>query len=201
MADSLESARRLLLVEGQDDDHVIRHLRQRCCPELEFDIWPAGGVDDLFQVVRLAHDAPDRVALGIVIDADNAPDVPWRRVKGRLETAGVHLPTDPVPSGAIVPGAPRVGVWIMPDNRAPGALEDFVATMIPDDDPVWPLACDYIRRVPADCLEIARSKAEIHAWLATREAPRMGTAIRSRALRPESVSVTAFLSWLRELFD
>ena len=43
---------------------------------------------------------------------------------------------------------PRVGVWLMPDNESAGELEDFVARMIPGDDPVWPLSESYIEGIP-----------------------------------------------------
>ena len=81
---------------------------------------------------------------------------------------------------------PRVGIWLMPDNQSLGELEDFVAQMIPDNDPVWPLSQDYISRIPEEHREFAENKtstAEVYAWLATREDPRqMGAAIGARDL-------------------
>ena len=99
---------------------------------------------------------------------------------------------------------PRVGVWLMPDNQSPGELEDFVAQMIPDGDPVWPLSQDYIDGIPVSDRKFAHGKtlrAKIHAWLAAREDPRqMGLAIRARDLDIGGDLCTRFTAWLDMLF-
>ena len=48
------------------------------------------------------------------------------------------LPDKPEPSGTIIEGRLRIGIWLMPDNSSIGELEDFVGSMIPCGDPVWP---------------------------------------------------------------
>ena len=191
----------ILLVEGTDDKHVVRHLRERFAPTLLFDIHEAEGIGGLLEDIDPMFRVSGRETLGVIVDANARPGQRWKDLTDQFRPLDVHLPPAPVSSGAIIPGVPRVGVWVMPNNRERGALEDFVATMIPDDDPVWPLARDYICRVPADRLEVARSKAEIRAWLATREASVMGAAISWGGVLQESASTTAFISWLRELFD
>jgi len=97
-------------------------------------------------------------------------------------------------------GRPNIGIWLMPDNSTAGALEDFVAKMIPDGDPVWPLAKDYIGKVPETALFTNPSKAEIRAWLATRERPLMGASIRAGALDTDGPLCQAFAAWLTRLF-
>ena len=127
-----------------------------------------------------------------MLDADNGPNQTWRRVAGQLTSAlpAIPLPTGPTPSGVIIPedasiGNPRIGIWIMPDNSTDGELENFVADMIPNDDPVWPLSQQYIDSIPPQHRKFAPGKclrAQIHAWLAVREDPRqMGLAIRTRS--------------------
>ena len=99
---------------------------------------------------------------------------------------------------------PRVGIWLMPDNQSLGELEDFVAQMIPDNDPVWPLSQDYIDRIPEEHREFNENKtstAEVYAWLATREDPRqMGAAIGTRDLDIDGDLCTRFTAWLDMLF-
>ena len=54
----------------------------------------------------------------------------------------------------------------MPDNQSPGELEDFVATLIPDDDPIWPLAKEYIHAIPTEHKKFSEShtvKAQVYA--------------------------------------
>ena len=97
-----------------------------------------------------------------------------------------------------------MGVWLMPDNATSGSLEDFVARMIPDEDAVWPLAQDYVARIPEADREFSERharRAEVHAWLATREEPRlMGRAIGTIDLDLEAAICEAFIGWLRSLF-
>ena len=62
----------------------------------------------------------------------------------------------------------------MPDNEAPGELEDFVAGMIPESDPVWP-----------------RSQ----------EPRMMGAAIRARDLSRDAPDAVRLVDWLRRLFS
>ena len=109
--------------------------------------------------------------------------------------------------GTVIPETedlPRVGIWLMPDNQSTGELEDFVARMIPGDDPVWPLSEDYIEGIPSEDRKFAQSKtqrAKVHAWLAAREDPRqMGQAIRARDLEVNGELCEKFVSWLRRLF-
>ena len=111
----------------------------------------------------------------------------------------------PVPCGTIVGGEPRVGVWLWPDNESIGEIEDFVARMIPCDDPVWPLSRCYINSIPVEQRPFSEGKtarAEVHAWLAARARPRlMGTAIRAGDLDVSGVLATRFASWLEKLFN
>ena len=77
--------------------------------------------------------------------------------------------------------------------------------MIPGDDPVWPRAQRYIEEIPETDRKFTEKKiqrAKLHAWLATREDPRlMGVAIRAGDLRVDGNLSTAFAEWLRKLFN
>ena len=201
----------ILVVEGMNDRHVIRHLCERAEPALTFGIHDYQGIDNVINRIRAYANSPDRPAVGFVLDADDGPNQTWRRVAGQLTSAlpAIPLPTGPNPSGVIIPedtsiGNPRIGIWIMPDNSTDGELENFVAQMIPDDDPVWPLSQKYIDSIPPQHRKFAPGKslrAQIHAWLATREDPRqMGLSIRARDLVVNNLLSQTFLSWLTNLF-
>ena len=101
-------------------------------------------------------------------------------------------------------GRPRVGVWLMPDNDSPGELEKFVQKMIPDGDPAWSLAREYVRGIPDEARAFPpgkRIRAELHAWLATREEPGfMGSAIGRGDLKADGPLCGAFLAWIESLF-
>ncbi len=195
---------KILFVEGRDDRKVVRHLRDRDLPGLSFQIEDKGGVDELLESVGPEIKAPGRVAVGFVLDANGNPDGRWRAVSDRVRRAGIHAPQDPSPGGTIMKGPPRVGVWSMPDNRSTGELEDFVQGMIPEGDPAWELAQRYIRDIPEGARKFRpkkQSRAELHAWLATRENPGlMGAAIGRGDLKTDGRLCSAFLAWLEKLF-
>ena len=203
-----ELSDRLLLVEGPDDQHVVRHLWERRHGRgLPFQISPRGGVEGVIESIRNEARALGRQALGILVDANDSPATRWQAISDRLASVGIQTPAAPHPNGTIIEAAddtPRIGIWMMPDNQSPGELEDFVAQMIPDSDPVWPLAQDYIGRIPEEHREFADNKAstaEVYAWLATREDPKqMGAAIGARDLAIDGVLCTRFTDWLNRLF-
>ena len=147
-------------------------------------------------------------AIGFLVDTDSSPTARWNGISNRLRTAGIDAPADPDANGTIIAAIndmPRIGIWLMPDNQSPGELEDFVAQMIPDNDPIWPLSQDYISRIPDEHREFTENKtstAEVYAWLATREDPRqMGAAIGARDLDIDGDLCTNFTTWLDRLFS
>lgn len=203
---------KILFVEGQDDKHVVRHLRDRNLPALSFEIENKCGVGELLEAVGPEIKAPGRVAVGFLLDANDEPIMDakgkpagrWRAVSDRLCDAGIRAPRAPSRSGTIMKGPPRVGVWLMPDNRSAGELEDFVQKMIPKGDPAWEPARRYIRAIPEEArkfLPKKQSRAELHAWLATRENPGlMGAAIGRGDLETGGPLCSSFLEWLKTLF-
>ena len=200
---------RLLLVEGEDDYHVVTQLCRRDQSMPDFTIEPKGGIDKLLAAVREEVSIDDRVALGILIDRDDDEDNRWGELQAELTAAGVTVPERPDPNGTIIPGQPqdlipRVGVWLMPDNASPGELEDFVRRMIPSDDGVWPRAENYIDGIPQADRRFRDGKAlraTLYAWLAAREQPgRMGAAIGAGDLDTDIDLATRFTGWLRALF-
>ena len=143
-------------------------------------------------------------AVGILVDANASLTARWEELMGRLEEVGVALPRSPDPDGTVVDGEPRVGVWLMPDNRSGGELEDFVTHMIPDGDPVWPLSRCYIDGIPAATRKFPTdkaAKAQLYAWLAARRHPRlMGWAVRDGDLAVDGEICRRFVDWLTRLF-
>ena len=202
----------LLLVEGPNDKHVIRHLSERFDPTLSFAIQDYEGIDGVIEHISGHIDEPSRPAVGIVVDADTIPLQNWNRVCGQIR--GAQRPvslilTQPDPAGTVIPedpatGSPRVGIWVMPDNVSIGELEGFVAEMIPADDRVWPLSRRYVNQIPIIERRFAVGKtlrSQIHAWLSTREDPRqMGLAIRAHDLETNGPLCQTFLAWLNRLF-
>jgi hypothetical protein len=204
MADDLPPSR-LLLVEGADDEHVVRRLCERQQDMPDFDIIDKRGFPNLKAAIGPEIKAPGRTALGILVDADDDIEARWNAIAYRLRQAAIDLPPQPTTQGGtVIEGTPRVGVWLMPDNQSAGELEDFIRRLIPAGDPVWPRAEGYIDGIPADDRQFAAGKilrAKLHAWLATRAEPRkMGAAIGVGDLDATDPLATQFVAWLRRLF-
>ena len=175
----------------------------------DFDIIEKGSVEQVLDAIGLEVRVSGRETVGVLVDANSNVASRWQAVRDRLRKVGVELPATIDSTGAIIEGdpgvgRPRVGVWLMPDNTLPGEIEDFVAAMIPEDDPVWPLAGAYIERIPEPYRKFTPGKtrrAEVHAWLAARERPRlMGVAIRARDLDVHAAGCKSFVDWLWRLF-
>ncbi len=194
---------KLLLVEGSDDLQVVRRLARENIPELQFEIWQRQGIDNLLKAIPLQYLRQGTTALGILVDADDNLQFRWNDVADSLRQVRVDLPTEPDPAGTVLEGAPRVGVWVMPDNRSSGQLEDFIHKMIPESDPVWPRSEAYIDGIPGRDRKFGRTKvlrAKVGAWLAARERPRpVWIGIEQGDLQLEENS-RAFLDWLQRLF-
>jgi hypothetical protein len=200
----------LLLVEGKDDVHVFNSLLEHHKVPEQFHIKEKEGIDRLLGDFELEIDVGER-RLGIVVDADTDLEVRWKRIKDILRNAGYStMPINPGSQGTILEeeGRPVIGIWLMPNNKIPGMLEDFVSFLRPPDDVLWPIVEDAIQRVRAIDEELRfrnvyESKARIHTWLAWQREPGkpMGQAISARYLDADAPYAQELISWLRKLFD
>ncbi len=200
--------RHLLLVEGKNDLHVMEHIARKAeLPRLT--IKDAGSDSALLTTIPNYIRVSNSEALGIVLDANSNVEARWQSFTDRIRVLQRQpiklgpLPPGPNPQGTIIAGKPRVGLWLMPDNRTQGELEDFIARMIPASDPVWPKSQAYIDGIPEKDRKFKQKvvKAKVHAWLATLEEPRpMGQAIGTSSLDVNTEICQAFMRWMRDLF-
>jgi len=206
------AAKKILLVEGTDDEHVLKHIcGNRGIPHLD-DVKPHGGVERLLDSVPVRLKASeDGDIVGVVIDADADVAARWQSLRDRLIRVGyTGVPDSPAPEGTILdPPAdtllPRVGIWIMPDNQTKDILEDFLRFLLPAGSPLFDHVTTSVATIPPGerrFRELAKPKALIHTWLAWQEEPGkpLGTAITARYLDPGVAEVDVLVSWLNRLF-
>lgn len=198
---------RILLVEGQDDEHVVRHICGRHQLEPTFCIKDKRGIKNLLGSISSEIKVSGRRAVGILVDSNDDLDARWKAVTDQLQQANISVTSPLDQTGTIIDSQdnqPRIGIWLMPNNAVPGELEDFVIQMIPDDDPVWLLSQCYIDNIPEADRKFSEGKtlrAKLHAWLAAREEPRkMGSAIGTCDLNVDGTLCQNFLAWLKRLF-
>ena len=201
------SSPNVLLVEGTDDEHVVKHIRCQSQQMPDFEIINKGGINALLESIRVEARVPSLATLGILVDADDDVNGRWGEISDKLQTVNINVPASPDPNGTIIDCVPRIGIWMMPDNKSSGELENFIEKMIPPSDQIWPRSMAYINGIPMPERKFVNSdrkivKAKVHAWLAARKFPGlMGVAIRERDLDINVSDSTNFVDWLRRLFS
>ena len=199
-----------LYVEGSDDKHAIHHLmlRHGFSEERLPEFTNTGGARPMLSAMTDAIRAATGGTLGFILDANSDVTRRWQAVCSRLHAAEVDAP-NAIPAGGFVGDSTgygaRVGVWLMPDNLRPGALEGFLWDLVPDVDPLMPHAEESTRTAKglgARFRDVDSSKAVLRAWLAWQEEPGLpyGTAIRAGFIGSEGDAVSRFVRWFGRVF-
>jgi hypothetical protein len=202
--------KRVLLVEGSDDCHVILALCNTFGLPETFGIYQCGGYTKVLKRLNalvLQPDGPE--VIGIVVDADS-PDVMsrWRQIREKPELKNYSFPDDPNVDGVIVAGykdRPKLGIWLMPDNKNPGMLEDFLIELVPSDGIEAARNCivNAQNKKLTSFKETHLSKAVIHTYLAWQDEPGkpLGQSVTAQVLQPNTQTAKVFVDWLKRLFN
>lgn len=102
MTEADDAPPRLLLVEGTEDEHVIRAIRERTPDLPAFHHESAGGITRLLSRIDLEIDRPGREIVGFMIDGNDQPHDRWAAIRHRLRQANVPDPPAPDPAGTII---------------------------------------------------------------------------------------------------
>ena len=204
--------RKILLVEGPDEEHVLKHICGHYgIPHLD-EVKPLGGVSKLLESIPVQLKASEEGDIvGVVLDADTDMSSRWDSVRDRLRMVGYgNVPVHPNSEGTILDPPdemllPRFGIWVMPDNKAAGILEDFLRFLVPQPNKLFDRVNKTVADIPDDERRFGRSdrpKAIIHTWLAWQEDPGKpyGTAVTAGFLDPTVLEANVLASWLRNLF-
>lgn len=209
--------RNKLLVEGATEKRVIPYLMENNGITWKIDntpvvrIEPTDGIDGLLKpgVIGTELKASGVEAVGLVVDANGDASRQWEKIKARCVDLVGDLPPD-IPEEGLVridSNGIRFGVWIMPNNRFSGALEDFLIALIPaESQKVYALAKHCVTEAAnsgAPFKAVHISKARIHTWLAWQDQPgkQLHQAVHNRVLDPEKPESGPFVQWFRALFD
>ena len=213
-----------LFVEGADDRNVFIHLlnnhritspdpsqRDRFIENDEFfEIKNCDGFPNLlkaFRVVLKGEVYNNRY--GIVVDADTDIEASWKSLSNILVDRGYDaVPSIPNDDGVIVKQdeLPIVGIWLMPNNKLPGAIEEFVSFLGPQDDELWPIAQSAVQQAISIKCNFRSShvmKAHLHTWLSWQEEPGtpMGHAITKKYINANAPDALQLITWFRNVFE
>jgi len=214
-ADSYEN---YLLVEGDEDKHVFTQLMRhyQVFEKFEFkhenfEIKSHNGIENLLSLRTLRNYfvVDESRRYGVVIDADEDIAARWKQLKSICEAIGYrNVPSDPSPDGTFLSeeGLAAVSVWLMPDNKISGMMEDFIGWLVPRDDLLWPMAGDIVQKVIERDRRFRKSyisKACIHTWLAWQKDPgtSLGMSINKHYVDANAIHAQQFIIWIRKLFD
>lgn len=203
-----------IIFEGPDDKHVVMNLLYNHClgnDRLDSIFTPKEkkGIDNLIDTLKEEIKATDLGRLGVILDADTNLANQWARVTRVLDECGCkEVPPSPSGDGTVVEtiDGKKIGIWVMPDNKKDGALEDFLGILIGEDDSLWPKAQADVNNIPERdrrFKETYLSKAQVHTWLAWQEEPgtRMGETFKKKYLNPEHPQAQAFVDWIKRLLS
>lgn len=214
------SDKKVLLVEGVNDCHVIIHLcMTHNLPEKSFCIHDCKSESKLLKKIESYLNRSERPEMiGIVLDADQEnPNIRLQQVASRLlkYSPQYQIPEQLNPNGTIIPAVidddekyPKIGIWVMPNNQEIGMLEDFVIELAKGKHSA---SLDYAEHcvIHAKNNEFTtfkqnhHSKAVIHTYLAWHDEPGkpLGQSITAHTLEPYTPIAKTFTDWLVNLFD
>lgn len=200
---------KFLLVEGNDDFHIISHICEKYNIKQNFRIIDCEGIETLLKSISTRLKMSDIQTIGIVVDADT--DIQDRReqIKGIFQNKNYLIQNMSNENGIIIEqfDMPKIGIWIMPDNMSNGMIEDFIKILIPQNDNLLPIAENILNEIENKQINqyklIHKSKALIHTWLAWQEEPGtpMGLAITKSYLTTNKELCLKFVKWLELLFE
>ncbi|MDR1555397.1 MAG: hypothetical protein LBS39_05170, partial [Campylobacteraceae bacterium] len=168
-----EKCKKKLLVEGNDDQHIILALCKKFNIGEVFDVVDCEGIEKLYKEIPIRLKQSGIQAIGIIIDADDD-------IKNRYDKIKKILPSMPSilleeKSTITIQNGIKVGIWVMPNNNLNGTIEDFISFLVPEDDKLMPIVDLTLENIEKKELNKYstqyKSKAKIHTWLAWQENP------------------------------
>lgn len=197
-----------LLVEGNDDQHVIWALCEKFTVTENFDVIDCEGITKLYEQLPVRFKQAQVDTIGLIIDADSEIKDRWKSISALLSLQGFTIPEEIPLEGLILKGNSevKIGVWIMPNNNQNGMLEDFISFLVPKEDKILPIVNDTLTNIENQGLNqyslIHKSKATIHSWLSLQADPGtpMGLGITKRYLTTDEETCLKLVNWLKELY-
>jgi hypothetical protein len=221
--DSKSESELLLLVEGLNDCHAVFQLMwliYRADPV--FGIYECGSDDKVLDSLasRIVSTRPRQRVLGLILDADIEGLHPDQVIQSRLDQLAARvgtyypLPTvfpagglilDPLASRPEADRLPKLGVWLMPNNKAYGMFEDLLMGSLSGQ--VAAYTTTVVKQSKADGVarfkDVHLSKAVIRTYLAWQDPPDiqyLGLAIKRGAFENIEAACKQFVQWLEQLF-
>ncbi len=167
-AERLEiSSKKLLLVEGKDEENFFQALLSIMAYDNKIQVIGVSGKGNFsskFNTLVKAPNFSDVESIGFVRDADNNAKSAFESICSVLRTKNYVAP---ISSGLYSNGNPRIGVFIMPDNKSCGMLEDLCLQSI-KNLPINDCISDFIGCIPNKDKSFESSKSKVQIYLSSK---------------------------------
>lgn len=207
----------LLLVEGNDDFHVVHSICKKFNIDVRnlenpkggnFSVIDCKGIDELFEQIPIRFKSSQLISkIAVIIDADSNLKSRWQTLENIFNEIGFEAPKVFPKDGLILSKENKtIGVWIMPNNDLNGMLEDFITFLVPKDDAILPIVEKTLNDLEEKGINkypiIHKSKAKIHTWLSLQEEPGtpLGQGITKRYLTTDENNCSSFVKWINNVF-
>lgn len=221
--DSKSDSELLLLVEGVNDCHAVFQLMwliNQCDPI--FGIHECGNDSKVLDSLasRIVSTRPKQKILGLILDCDSEGVDPDQIIRSRLDQLSARvgpyysMPTvfpdeglilSPLSSRPDADRLPKLGVWLMPNNRTYGMFEDLLIGSLSNEVSAYVEAA--VRQAKADRVakfrDVHLAKAMIRTYMAWQDPPDvqyLGLAIKRGVFEQIESKCTLFIEWLERLF-
>ena len=215
-------ADRKLLVEGEADRSFFKEVCKTLGLHTSVTVAPPKdiggshntkeGVFNLLPDLINQLDDGQIARLAVVVDADSEDNGGGyhnviKRVAKIVERNGFTLASNPV-AGVLFQhddGLADFGLWVMPNNRDEGMLEDWIKSCVhPDEHQLFAHAETVVNTLPITKFKsIHVSKAEVATWLAWQKQPGHGLyrVIEDQLIDMNSVLFLELKVWLTQIYS
>ena len=160
--------------------------------------------------LRTQYKVDEIEIIAIIVDADADFNQRWTDIKQHFLSLepSITLPTDIDKNGLIhFENDITFGIWIMPNNKSEGMLENFMENLVPKEDQLFIKVKSTITEIEAQQLNrykpIHKSKATMRTWLALQNPPngKIELLIEDNLLTTNNETCNTFVAWLNKLFN
>ena len=215
-------ARKIIIVEGENDKKFILSLAQRIGINIVSNsIKVADGVEEAKQLFKTYLKSTDTLThVSIVLDSDNNFIGTWQSLFNSINNTGKYqlgkFKPDNEISSIIRPKNEDdiiAGIWLMPDKKRNGMMEDFICSLIPVDNSILNKAGTVVDDLDNNREQyynvfksVHKSKAKLYTWLSWQDSPEKTPeqAIKSSMFDDvflSSESCKNFIAWLRDVAE
>jgi hypothetical protein len=217
---------RILLVEGESDQGFFEEVCKSLGLDARVQVAPPKALGEgrnskeaVFNILpklvkQLADGSLKRLAAVVDADYEAERGLGFGKTFARFGEilTDYRLAADAQESGAPrglvfrhADGLPDVGLWVMPDNRSEGMLEDWIEGCVKQDElALLQHAQGVVAALPEPrkFKQIHRAKAEVATWLAWQKRPGYGPylAMTDDLLDPDSTGFRGLADWLSYIY-